>query len=85
MAENSIRVFAPNEPLVYFGNIPLYRWHVGMAAAVIGALGLFFDDDRKRKNLYDTLVVRGTSTFLEDLPNFVNYIESLFKKPPTAQ
>jgi len=52
---------------------------VGAATAAIGALGLLFDDNKKRKNLYDLLVVGGTKAFLDDLPDFIIFIDDLLK------
>lgn len=80
MTENVIRVYnTPNGPQVYFGNVRIYQWQAGAAAAVIGALGLLLDDDKKRKNFYDFLVVRGTRAFFDDLPDFVTFINELLK------
>jgi hypothetical protein len=80
MTENAIRIYnTPNGPQVYFGTVGIHHWHVGLASAVIGALGLLFDDNEKRKNIYDFLLVGGTITFLDDLPDFIRFVDDLLK------
>jgi hypothetical protein len=49
------------------------------AAALIGTLGLLFDDDKKHKNFYDVLVIGGALAFLHDLPDFIKFIDDLLK------
>jgi len=80
MNENAIRVYnTPNGPQVYFGNVRIHHWHSGLASAIIGGLGLLFDDNKKRKNLYDVLVIGGAIAFLDDLPDFIEFIDDLLK------
>jgi hypothetical protein len=80
MTENTIRVYnTPNGPQVYFGNVRIHHWHVGAAATLIGALGLLFDDDKKRTNLYRTLLIGGAIVFVDDLPDFITFIDDLLK------
>ena len=80
MTENAIRVYnTPNGPQVYFGTVRIHHWHVGLTSAVIGALGLLFDDSEKRKDLYSALLIGGTITFLDDLPDFLTFIDDLLK------
>lgn len=80
MTENAIRVYnTPNGPQVYVGKIRIHHWHAGLSSAIIGALGLIFDDDKKRKNLYSFLLIGGTVTFLDDLPDFIAFIDDLLK------
>jgi hypothetical protein len=80
MTENAIRVYnTPNGPQVYFGTVRIHHWQAGLASAVIGALGLRFDDDKKRKNLYGALLIGGAVAFLDDLPDFIKFIDDLLK------
>jgi len=80
MTENTIRVYnTPNGPQVYFGTVRIHHWHAGLASAAIGALGLLFDDNKKRKNLYGVLLIGGAIAFLDDLPDFITFIDDLLK------
>jgi hypothetical protein len=80
MTDNAIRIYdTPNGPQVFVGNVRIHHWQAGAAAAVIGTLGLLFDDDQKRKNLYDVLVIGGAVAFLDDLPDFIKFIDDLLK------
>ena len=80
MAENAIRVYnTPNGPQVYFGTVRIHHWEAGLATAIAGGLGLLFDDSKKRKNLYDVLVIGGVLAFLDDLPDFFKFLDDLLK------
>jgi hypothetical protein len=80
MVENSIRVYnTPNGPQVYFGTVRIHHWPIGLTSAIIGALGLLFDDNKKRTNLYSALLIGGAITFLDDLPDFITFIDDLLK------
>ncbi len=80
MTDNAIRIYdTPNGPQVFVGNVRIHNWHAGAVTAVIGTLGLLFDDNEKRKNFYDALVVVGAVAFLDDLPDFIKFIDDLLK------
>lgn len=80
MTENAIRVYnTPNGPQVYFGNIRVHHWEAGAVSAIIGALGLLLDDNKKWKNLYVALLIGGTIAFIDDLPDFVAFMDDLLK------
>lgn len=80
MAENGIRVYdTPNGPQVYLGNIRIHHWQAGAASAIIGGLGLLLDDNKRRKDRYDTLLLGGILIFLHDLPDFVAFMDDLLK------
>ena len=78
MSENSIRVYnTPQGPRVYFGAFRIHHWPVGLVSAIIGALGLVFDDNDDHTNYYMTLFLGGVVTFIDDLPDFVTFIRGL--------
>jgi hypothetical protein len=78
--ENAIRVYnTPNGPQVYLGMVRIHHWPIGLTSSIIGALGLLFDDDKKRTNLYSALLIGGAIAFLDDLPDFITFINDLLK------
>jgi len=36
-----------------------------------------FDDEKKREDFYLFLVIGGVTAFLDDLPDFISYVNSL--------
>lgn len=80
MTENAIRVYdTPNGPQVYLGDIRVHHWQAGAASAIIGGLGLLFDDNKNRKDRYGALLLGGILIFLHDLPDFVAFMDDLLK------
>jgi hypothetical protein len=80
MTENAIRIYnAPGGPQVFVGGVRIHHWQAGLASAVIGGLGMLFDDNKKRKNLYDVLIIGGAIAFLDDLPDFVKFLDEVLK------
>ena len=78
MPQTSIRIYnTPKGPQVYFGVFRIHHWPIGLMSAVIGALGLFLDDNKNRRNLYTSLLLGGTIVFIDDLPDFITFIRNL--------
>lgn len=78
MSENSIRIYhTPQGPQVYFGAFRIHHWPVGLVSAVIGALGLIFDDNDDYTNYYLALFLGGVVAFIDDLPDFITFIRGL--------
>ena len=78
--ENAITVYdSPNGPQVYLETVRIHHWPTGLTASIIGAIGLLFDDNQKRTNLYSSLLIGGAITFLDDLPDFIKFIDNLQK------
>lgn len=78
MSENSIRIYnTPQGARVYFGAFRVHHWSVGLLSAIIGALGLFFDDNDDHTNCYIALFLGGVVTFIDDLPDFITFIRDL--------
>jgi hypothetical protein len=72
-----VRIYStPKGPHVYFGDHRVHHWTVGLIATVVGALGLIFDKNKNRKPLYAILCVGGTIAFLDDLPDFIHFLET---------
>jgi hypothetical protein len=82
MTENPVRVYStPNGPQVYLGNVRTHHWQSGAMSAIIGAAGLLLDDNKKRSDMYTSLLLGGTLTFLHDLPDFLQFLDDLRKRP----
>jgi hypothetical protein len=80
MSENNIRVYkTPNGPQVYLGNLRIHHWQGGLVSAIIGGLGLIFDNDKNRRSLYGGLLIGGSLVFLDDLPDFLKLVNELKK------
>ena len=74
--ESLIKIYdTPKGPHVYFADIRLHHWTAGLVAAGIGALGLLFDKNKKRRGFYLLLCLAGSVAFLDDLPDFVSFLE----------
>ena len=50
---------------------------MGLVSAIIGALGLIFDDNDDHTNCYMALFLGGVVTFIDDLPDFITFIRDL--------
>ena len=71
-----VRIYdTPKGPHVYFGDVRIHHWTVGLATAFIGALCLIFDKDKRRRPFYALLCFGGFVAFLDDLPDFVSFLE----------
>jgi len=78
LQNTAIRIYnTPNGPHVYFETIRIHHWVAGLFSAIIGGLGLMFDEDKKRKDFYMFLVMGGIITFLDDFPDFISYVNSI--------
>jgi len=76
--QNSFRIYnTPKGPKVYFETARIHHWSIGLLSAIIGGLGLMFDDEKKREDFYLFLVIGGVTAFLDDLPDFISYVNSL--------
>ena len=80
MTETEIQVYTtPNGPQVYFGTLRIHHWPLGLTSALIGSLGLLFDDNKKHTNRYTSLLIGGTLAFIDDLPDFIKFVDNLRK------
>ena len=79
MSQNDlIRIYnTPKGSHVYFGDVRVHHWTGGLIATIIGTLGLFFDEDKDRRPFYMALLVGGVVAFLDDLPDFMLFLETL--------
>ena len=78
MDSNAIRIYnTPKGPQVYFGSLRIHHWPIGLASAILGVLGLLFDDDNNHGKYYTGLFIGGVLTFLDDLPDFLAFIDNL--------
>ena len=78
LSENLIRIYrTPQGPQVYFGDLRIHHWPMGLASAIIGVLGLIFDDNDDRRDYYTTLFLGGAIIFIDDLPDFITFIRGL--------
>ena len=81
MTEKTLQVVnTPNGPQVYLSNIRIHHWQAGAVSATIGLLGLLLDDKSKNRNFYTALTLAGTMAFVDDLPDFLNFVDSLRKQ-----
>jgi hypothetical protein len=79
MTENQLKVYnTPNGPQVYVGNVRIHHWPAGLTSAIIGGAGLLFDN-KKRSDLYTSLLLAGGLAFVDDLPDFLKFIDGLKK------
>ena len=76
MSETSlIRIYnTPKGPHVHIGDIRVHHWTVGMASATLGILGLIFDNNKKHRAFYVMLSVVGIIAFIDDLPDFLDFL-----------
>ena len=65
----------PKGPHVYFADFRIHHWTAGLVAAVIGALGLLFDKNKKRRGFYFLLCLAGSVAFLDDFEDFASFVE----------
>lgn len=78
--ENQIQVSnTPNGPQVYVGGVRIHHWPLGATSAIIGALGLLFDDNKSRRGFYGSLAIAGTLAFLDDFSDFKKFVDNLGK------
>lgn len=78
MNSSAIRIYnTPQGPQVYFGALRIHHWPIGLASAILGTLGLLFDDDNNHRNYYTALFLGGVVAFVDDLPDFLAFIDSL--------
>lgn len=77
-SEEQIKVYnTANGPQVYVGGVRIHHWPMGATSAIIGTLGLLFDDNKSRKGFYRSLAIAGTLAFLDDLPDFKKFVDNL--------
>lgn len=82
MTENPVKVYeTPNGPQVYVGNVRIHHWQAGAASAIIGIGGLLLDDNKKRSDLYTSLLLAGALAFVHDLPDFLQFLDEHRKRP----
>jgi hypothetical protein len=71
-----IRIYdTPKGPHVYLGDVRVHHWIVGLGTAFVGTLGLIFDRNKRRRPLYLLLCLGGFIAFLDDIPDFVSFVE----------
>lgn len=75
--EESLKVYnTSNGPQVYVEGMRIHHWPIGATSAIIGALGLLFDDNKSRRGLYSSLAIAGTLAFVDDIADFKKFIEN---------
>jgi hypothetical protein len=74
--DNLIRIYnTPKGPHVYLGDFRVHHWMGGLVAGGIGVWGLISDKNKNRRDLYLFLCLAGSLAFLDDLADFISFIQ----------
>jgi hypothetical protein len=72
-----VRVFqAPAGPRVYLGEFRVHHWMPGVLLGGAALLGVIFDDSRENRKKYAALGLIGALLILDDLPDFLAFLQS---------
>jgi hypothetical protein len=71
-----IRIFqTPKGPHVYLGNARIHHWMPGIIIGGIALLGATFDDNKENRQKYAVLGLVGSLLVLDDLPDFISFLQ----------
>ena len=71
-----VRVFqTPKGPHVYVGDFRVHHWMPGVILGGIALLGAICDDNKEHRKNYFFLGLVGTLLVLDDLPDFLSFLE----------